>query len=244
MKHQVINWKWSNTKEGYEGFWSMGQEVPDNLLIVNELSQKTKHAFVEGKNFFFEPLKNTQPKTWERLTSLSEGPYLVRDKAYPSLVSIIANANDLAVFIEPFKAGDDLRNWDEIYQELPEFLHGYYTNFNGMIASFYTYGRPINLPAHVGNWRRVSDYRKEEKLHKKVLRRIESELGDPENIKIFIETEWNDLVMLNTNKKDRKIYVVPQGDFEKFFELNDAANAIDTLCAHVLSGSTEPYYLK
>lgn len=160
------------------------------------------------------------------------------------MLDIITVASELVVFIEPFGVGDDLVDWSTTFADMPEFLRGYYANFNGMRASYSNQGAPHNLPANISKWRRVGDYRSEEQLPKKLFSRMAKELGDLEYVDIFLETEWGDVLMLNHNAKDGKVYVAPEGAFDKYFELADAGKAVDALCAHVLTGSVDPYFLR
>ncbi len=244
MKNKPVNWTWNNAKERYRGFWKPGDRLPDGILEENPLAERTREMFCKGSSALFEPLRIHQPKTWAMLTEQCTTPMLVQDETYPQLVDILTTHNEQVVFVEPFAVGDDLHDWDRIRACLPVSLHGYYANFNGMHASFFCLGpASYNLPKNASKWRRVNDYRKEERLQKKAIAHISDALGDPEHIWIFIETECQDLVMVNANARDGKVYVAPKRSFDNFFELQEPATAIDSLCSHVLTGQGTAFYL-
>lgn len=247
MKERKIVWTWSNSHDQYLKIADIGSALPKDLFVRNEYQLKFKNAFEHGVEIFFEPLRLMQPLTWRILTKECSSSFVVQLKSHPRLFMLYTITNDLIVGVGIFDSGDDLRDWNEIFDCLPEFMHGYYQNFNGLHASYVTVNSPFcsfNLPAGVDKWVRLSDYAKDHKTPKKQFAKIHSELGDPENINILIWTEWDDLVLVNQNTRDRKLYVVPEGRFEDYFELQDAQHQIDALCAHVLTGSLEPYFLK
>lgn len=247
MRERKIVWTWGNSQDDYLKVADIGTSLPSGLFERNECQRKFRNAFEHGVAYFFEPLKQLQPLTWSALTEHCGHPFVAQVKSHPRLHPTYLIAGELIVEIGEFDPGADSRNWGEIFATLPEFMHGYYQNFNGMHASYEHVTTPFNtfnLPAGVGRWTSLSDYASDHKTPKKRLAKIRSELGDPEYIDILIWTEWDDLVLVNQNTRDRKLYVVPEGRFEDYFELQDAQHQIDALCAHVLTGSLEPYLLR
>lgn len=240
MKTREVNWKWPEVQARFGSTWEIGTKIPSHLLSEGILPLVTRERFEQGPDVFFGPLREAQPLTWQQIQQCGT-PCLVEDAQYPEVVNIAMAAGDLAVFVEPFNENDDFANWDEIYKSLPSFLHGYYTNFNGMRASYTNPMTPHNLPANEGKWIRVSDYRAQNSISKKDVSRMNMQLGDLDDIFIIIRTEWNDLVLINGNVSDGRVYVVPDGKFADYFELADAAHQIDSMCAHVLTGTLEPF---
>ncbi|MFZ6756016.1 hypothetical protein ACO0K9_02260 [Undibacterium sp. Ji50W] len=247
MKVRSVVWTWSNSADEYLKIADIGQALPAELFNKNEFTIKFKNAFEKGAAYFFEPLRLSQPATWNALMFQCGTPFVAQIKTHPTLNLAYTIANDLMVEIGGFDPGAHLRDWSGIFADLPEFMHGYYQNFNGMHASYENVISPfcsLNLPAKVGTWVRLSDFASDYKISKKRLLRIRTELGDPEYIDIIIWTEWDDLVLINHNTHDKKLYVIPEGRFENYFELQEPQKKIDELCSHVLTGSLEPYFLK
>jgi hypothetical protein len=231
---------WEQIKDKYHRHIEAGQPVPDDYFAdQGELISKTAASFARGMEAFYAPLKESQPLTWNALTKVCTAPVLATDKTYNRVIDFVSVVKEQVIRINPFNVGDDLRDWQNLYSLMPDFLRAYYENFNGLRAPFSNLPFHRNLPNNVSMWRRVNDYRKEERLPKKKVAKVEKLLGDLEYVTIFLETDWGDLALLNQNAKDQKIYVIPRGRFDDVFELNEPAVAIDKLCAHVLSGARE-----
>lgn len=236
-------WNWSEFKERMTGFWPIGENLPLDILSGENFQNKTRSSFVSGRNAFFSSLEFSQPLVWKRLMDFPNVE-VVQNKKYPTLVDVVAISGDHFIFFEPFSQVEDKEYWDQIFLYMPDFIICYYTNFNGMRGSRRMPGAPRNLPANDRKWQRVADYAKEESINKKDLKLLRERFVDLEKLFIFIRTDWQDLIFLDFNTKSKKIYVIPQNDFTAYFELDNASEIIDKLCAHVISGAAEPFYLK
>lgn len=236
-------WTWSELKPKMQGFWPAGQDVPAEILGDGSYEARTRASFAAGAKSFFAPLKDAQPLVWAELAKLPNLE-LVQDKQYPALVDIAATAGEHFILIEPFDFSDDEEYWETMFKFMLDFLKSYYTNFNGMRGSRRMPATPGNLPANSRKWRRISDYVKEENINKKDLKNLKEGFADLDNLFIFLRTEWDDLVFLDFNSPSKQVYVIPQKKIMGYFQLDDAAAALDALCAHVIAGSPEPWYLQ
>jgi len=236
-------WTWSELAERMDGFWPAGAPVPDDAFADCICAQVSKTAFESGPAAIWLPLRSCQPLTWHELSRLPP-VRLVRYKKYPALFDWVVQSGDLAIFAESFGPGDDQGSLDWLRAHLPDFLLAYYTTFNGMRGSRFQPMAPGNLPANDSKWHRLSDFAKEESVPGRRLKALKAKFGNLDDVFIFLKTDWNDLLLLDFNRCDRTVYVVPCLRFEEFFALSNAAEVVDRLCAHVISGADAPFFLE
>jgi hypothetical protein len=245
MVEQSFRWTWEKARERYQGFSTAADGLPEDILVDGDRACKTREAFLHGRGELFRPLRAEQPRTWKVLMEACAEPMVAQKVSYPERSEILTFNGKLPIFIEPFVFVDDHVEWDRYFAALPPFMHAYYSNFNGMHASFSTLTpSSLNLPAPVTRWKRLSNYQKERSIPKKDLVKIKEHVGNIDNIFIFVETDWDDLLLVNMDADDRKIYGIPQGKMAEYFELSNPAESLDKLFSHVLSGVEHPFLIK
>jgi hypothetical protein len=136
--------------------------------------------------------------------------------------------------------------WAEALSCLPLALRGFHSHFNGLHTSWLPgRGGPTahacNLPGGIFKWSNIDVYQSTKKLRRSKFAKLKDKLGDLQQIRIWIQSDWGDLVLLNQNAKDQRLYHVSGDDFEQYVELADPETTIDNYCAHVLSGVKAPF---
>lgn len=232
----VSDWRFVQSR--YQGFWPIGSAFPIELIEPGKMADTTRRAFEAGHGVFFAPLLETQPLTYAQIARASQ-ICLIQYVKYRIVIDIAGVVGTFPFFVEPFSSNDDLDDWPARFALIPAFLHSYYTTFNGMRAAHCSPHSPLNLPMNVTKWRRMSDFASEEGIPKRALARVRNELGDLDNLWIVIQSEWKQLVFVNGNARDGRLYAITDYKFGDFFELADAQHEIDSFCAHVMTGASD-----
>lgn len=225
-------------------------ELTQAEIVESEVDPRFLELFDKGAPFLFEPLREVLPSCFQVIQEASVGKCLVVDDLLPGvlLISGAFELNQRLVIASPTLGWmQSLPEWREAVECLPEPLRCFHRfHFNGL----HTTRRPglqmatslaRNLPGAIFKWSNVEAYRTDHRLHHGKFEKMKRALGDLQQIRVWIESDWNDLILINQNSQDRQLYHVLGRNFEDFAVLRNPVKMVDLYCAHVLKGADAPF---
>lgn len=225
-------------------------ELTAAAIAESEIEPLFLERYDAGALAFFEPLRQALPSCYRVIEGSAINSCLVVDDGMPGVV-IIWGAFELngrllvASSTLDWMQGEP--EWHDAIACLPPPLRCFHAaHFNGLHTSRQpglgmATSLAKNLPGAIFKWDNVEVYRCDHRLPHRKFEAMKRALGDLQSIRIWIDSEWGDLILLNQNVKDQRLYHVRGHDFETFTTLADPVGTIDRYCAHVLAGHEAPF---
>jgi hypothetical protein len=200
-----------------------------------------------GNEAFFEHFSKNQPEVYQVLTRecgrihllevVSRGLGMAsRDKEYRNYHWGLECQNRLVICNIPV-ASASVRAAMPHLECLPKELRCYYEKMNGMsIPRGPGHGVvDYDLPSNTGGWRDLERYRKANNMKRKSLDGVNRDFGD-HDLQIMVYGSRGDLVLLDSSRKDKKLYHVKDNDFDDHSHIANASEVLDRYFANAVRG--------
>lgn len=216
-------------------------DVPD--WLIEKCSVEICTSFKQGASVFFEPLKLSQPRTFEALSRLNYLYAVYTEVENFKIFVFVVENKQKHVLIPPRNPWDD-HYWDEYLATVPSPLRCYYSNFSGMSIPnddriFNRYN--FNLPERMSVWTDVDDdLLKSLGLKKGTLKKITKDFNG-DLLKVILHNRSGDLLLINFTTPSEYLIHVKEGNFDDYFVLENPGPIVDEYCSQVIVTNTTDF---
>lgn len=206
--------------------------------------------FDAGPDAFFEPLEMHLPRSFAALRDAYRDKALLLSGLSPeSMLAFAAfelKSDRLIIAQASLDWEREMPQWEEARSWLPAPLRCFHVHFKGLHTSREpgNEGPTVessNLPGGIFQWNSLELHRSSNRLRPKTFEKIARELGELDRLRIWIQSEWGDTILVREDAQHPALYHVAGGDFDGYEELKQPVETIDGYCAHVFSGVERPF---
>lgn len=235
--------------EGFQGAYMHSSDFPEQAK--EQIPKSLFTAIDYGNKSFFQEFQASLPKLYKALIEQCGRVHLL--ESIVMMTGLINFGEEARYYRWGLKCKKkiiasnipvkDRSFWLEEYLLcLPAELHCFYQKMDGMVIANNLAAYDYDLPASFANWRGLRNYCLDKKIPLKNLKSLLNDFQN-DNLRVLIRGSLGDLIFLNFDRKDKKLYHVKNHDFSNYKLIEKAPQILDTYFTNVILGFAEPILL-
>lgn len=241
----------------FEGVYGKSSEFPEQAKAW--IPGEYWSAVDEGKEKFFLPIKETQPRTFRALIEQCGQLHLL--ESITESASLYTKGKLNYLYRWGLECGDRLvvigipvayrknpivqQTQAKYFEALPSEFHGYYETMNGMMlwSREKAWSEGWDLPAGFGLPSLEIHFNSND-LPKAAFKKIFRGFGKNNDLRLWVNGSAGDMIFLDLSKRDKQLYHVRANDPSNYTLILNPEILLDQYFAAAIGGFTSPASLR